>query len=500
MVGEVKPPLIERESGKWETVIGLEVHAQVTSESKLFSTANTSFTVEPNINISLFDIAFPGMLPILNRECVRQAVRTGLGLNGTVNEKSVFDRKSYFYPDLPQGYQISQFFHPIVTGGYLDLLVGGQGGYEKRVHLERVHLEQDAGKSIHDLFPGKTAIDLNRAGVALMEIVTKPEMRSAEEAAAFVKYLRLLLRYLGTCDANMDQGSLRADVNVSVRKEGEPLGTRVELKNINSIKFISKAIEVESLRQIELIESGGKVLQQTCTFDPNTYVVKPLRAKEDEIDYRYFPDPDLPPLYLEQSFIDDQRRCLPELPLARAARYQQDYKLAPYEAHVLVEDKLVGDFFEDVVIALQGKPQAPREAAMWIIGEVFAATSTDVKISDLKITPNTLAELVECVIDGVISRTTSKDVFAHMLKTGEAPRAFIEEKGLTQVSDEGTILAWAQEVVQEHPKEVEAYHGGKDKLLGFFVGQVMRKSSGKANPQVVASIVSKTLQSALTKS
>ena len=491
---EVKVPLIERESGRWEVVIGLEVHAQVISESKLFSTARTSFTVEPNVNITLFDIAFPGMLPVLNEECVRQAVRTGLGLNGQVNTKSVFDRKSYFYPDLPQGYQISQFFHPIVSGGYLDMMVGGQGGYVKRVHLERIHLEQDAGKSIHDLFPGKTAIDLNRAGVALMEIVTRPEMRSAEEAAAFVKALRLLLRYLGTCDANMDQGSLRADVNVSVRKEGEPLGTRVELKNINSIKFISKAIEVESLRQIELIESGGKVLQQTCTFDPNTCIVKPLRAKEDEIDYRYFPDPDIPPLYIEQSFIDAQRECLPELPLMRVDRYQKMYGLAPYEAHVLVEDKSVGDFFEEVVAELRDKPQAPREAAMWIIGEVFAATSAlDVGVYDLNITPGALAELVLCVIEGVISRPTSKDVFAHMLKTGDAPRAFIEQKGLMQISDEETLLTWAREVVQEHPKEVEAYRGGKGKLRGFFVGQVMRKSAGKANPQVVASAVNKAL-------
>lgn len=494
MAAEVKAPLIKRESGLWEVVIGLEVHAQVTSKSKLFSTARTDFTVEPNVNVALFDIAFPGMLPILNQECVRQAVRTGLGLNGTINKKSVFDRKSYFYPDLPQGYQISQFFYPIVSGGYLDAVVGDHDGYVKRVHLERIHLEQDAGKSIHDLFPEKTAIDLNRAGIALMEIVTKPEMRSAEEAVAFVKSLRLLLRYLGTCDANMDQGSLRADVNVSVRREGEPLGTRVELKNINSIKFIGKAIDVEAMRQIELIEEGGKVLQQTCTFDPNTCIVKPLRAKEDEIDYRYFPDPDLPPLYLEQSFIDEQREQLPELPRARVERYQEVWGLAPYEAHVLVGDRIVGDFFEAVVAELGGRPQGPREAAMWIIGEVFAATGVlGVGITELKITPQTLAELVLCVMDGVISRPTSKDVFAHMLKTGQAPRAFIEEKGLMQVSDEADLLAWVTEVLQEHPKEVEAYHGGKEKLLGFFIGQVMRKSSGKANPQIVASIVQKAL-------
>ena len=497
MVKKIKDFLIHRDSGSWETVVGLEIHAQVVSESKLFSTAKTEFTVEPNINVTLFDIALPGMLPVLNKACVVQAVRTGLGLNGQVNKKSVFDRKSYFYPDLPQGYQISQFFHPIVSGGYLDIALGdGDERYEKRINLERIHLEQDAGKSIHDLFAGKTAIDLNRAGIALMEIVTKPDMRSADEAMAFLKALRLLLRYLGTCDANMDQGSLRADVNVSVRKVGEPLGTRVELKNINSVKFVGRAIESEAMRQICLIESGESVQQQTCTFDPSTCEIKPLRAKEDEIDYRYFPDPDLPPLYITQEFIDKQRALLPELPSAKSERYQREYGLGRYESLVLVEDKAVSDFFEEVVGFLSGADKAPREAAMWIIGEVFAAMSADgVSIQEKPIKASHLAMIIACVCEGKISRPVSKEVFSHTWETEENPQEFIEKKGLTQVSDEGAVTEWVQEILAAHMQEVEAYKAGKEKLLGFFVGQVMKKSSGKANPKIVGEVVKRLLHS-----
>ena len=485
---------IEGKTGQWEVIVGLEVHAQIVSQSKLFSGASTRFSRHPNTQVALVDVAFPGMLPVLNEECIRQGVKTGLGLQGSIQKRSVFDRKNYFYPDLPQGYQISQFFFPLVLGGHLDVSVGKKEVYSRRVNLERIHLEQDAGKSVHDLFPHKSAVDLNRSGIALMEIVTKPDMRSAEEAMAFVRSLRILLRHLGTCDANMEEGSMRADVNVSVRKEGAPLGTRVELKNINSIKFIGQAIEAESQRQVEALEDGQNIAQNTCMFNPKTGDITVMRAKEDEVDYRYFPDPDIPPVEIDDSFINAVKEEMPELPNAMVARFCKDYALERYEAEILSEDKDVSRFFEQAILALKvQKEGAAREMALWIIGEVFARMSEGVSITGIALTPERLAQLVALVLNGIVSRAIGKSILDKIWQSNTNPEEIVKSEGLEQISDEETLRAWVKEIEQQHPKEVAAYRDGKVKLQGFFVGQMMKKSGGKANPQVVNAIIKEVI-------
>ncbi|MCY4413812.1 MAG: Asp-tRNA(Asn)/Glu-tRNA(Gln) amidotransferase subunit GatB [Alphaproteobacteria bacterium] len=485
---------IEGKTGQWEVIVGLEVHAQIVSQSKLFSGASTRFSRHPNTQVALVDVAFPGMLPVLNEECIRQGVKTGLGLQGSIQKRSVFDRKNYFYPDLPQGYQISQFFFPLVLGGHLDVSVGKKEVYSRRVNLERIHLEQDAGKSVHDLFPHKSAVDLNRSGIALMEIVTKPDMRSAEEAMAFVRSLRILLRHLGTCDANMEEGSMRADVNVSVRKEGAPLGTRVELKNINSIKFIGQAIEAESQRQVEALEDGQNIAQNTCMFNPKTGDITVMRAKEDEVDYRYFPDPDIPPVEIDDSFINAVKEEMPELPNAMVARFCKDYALERYEAEILSEDKDVSRFFEQAILALKvQKEGAAREMALWIIGEVFARMSEGVSITGIALTPERLAQLVALVLNGIVSRAIGKSILDKIWQSNTNPEEIVKSEGLEQISDEETLRAWVKEIEQQHPKEVAAYRDGKVKLKGFFVGQMMKKSGGKANPQVVNAIIKEVI-------
>ncbi|MDC0433906.1 Asp-tRNA(Asn)/Glu-tRNA(Gln) amidotransferase subunit GatB [Pelagibacteraceae bacterium] len=480
--------LIDGEKGKWEVVIGLEVHAQVTSNSKLFSGSSTKFGAEPNTQVSLVDSAFPGMLPVINEYCVKQAVKTGLGLNAKINPYSVFDRKNYFYADLPQGYQISQFKHPIVGEGeiILDLPNGS-----KKVGIERLHLEQDAGKSIHDLDPSNTFVDLNRSGVALMEIVSKPDMRSPDEVNAYVKKLRSIMRYLGTCDGNMQEGSLRADVNVSVRKEGDKkLGTRCEIKNVNSIKFMQMAIIYEAQRQVELLESGKTIDQETRLFDTKKNETRSMRSKEDAHDYRYFPDPDLLPLSLDNELIEKIKKDLPELPDQKKERFIKDYSLSAYEANVLVSEKKISDYFEEVV-----KTSDIKLAKNWIMGDFFASLNEkNISISESPVTAKKMAQLIDSISSGTISGRTAKEVFEIMKETGEEPNKIIESKGLQQKSDPKELESIIDNVISENKDKVEQYKSGKDKLFGFFVGQVMKVSGGKANPQLVNDILKKKLK------
>ena len=480
--------LIEGEKGKWEVVIGLEVHAQVTSNSKLFSGSSTKFGAEPNTQVSLVDSAFPGMLPVINEYCVKQAVKTGLGLNAKINPYSVFDRKNYFYADLPQGYQISQFKHPIVGEGeiILDLPNGS-----KKVGIERLHLEQDAGKSIHDLDPSNTFVDLNRSGIALMEIVSKPDMRSPDEVNAYVKKLRSIMRYLGTCDGNMQEGSLRADVNVSVRKEGDKnLGTRCEIKNVNSIKFMQMAIVYESQRQVELLESGNKIDQETRLFDTKKNETRSMRSKEDAHDYRYFPDPDLLPLSLDKKLIEKIKKDLPELPDQKKERFIKDYLLSAYEANVLVSEKEISDYFEEVV-----KTSDVKLAKNWIMGDFFASLNEkNISISESPVTAKKMALLINSISSGTISGRTAKEVFEIMKETGEDANKIIESKGLQQKSDPKELEGIIDKVISENKDKVEQFKSGKDKLFGFFVGQVMKVSGGKANPQLVNDILKKKLK------
>ena len=480
--------LIDGEKGKWEVVIGLEVHAQVTSKSKLFSGSSTKFGAEPNTQVSLVDSAFPGMLPVINEYCVKQAVKTGLGLNAKINPYSVFDRKNYFYADLPQGYQISQFKHPIVGEGEitLDLPKGS-----KKVGIERLHLEQDAGKSIHDLDPSNTFVDLNRSGVALMEIVSKPDLRSPDEVNAYVKKLRSIMRYLGTCDGNMQEGSLRADVNVSVRKEGDKkLGTRCEIKNVNSIKFMQMAIVYEAQRQVELLESGKTIDQETRLFDTKKNETRSMRSKEDAHDYRYFPDPDLLPLSLDKELIEKIKKDLPELPDQKKERFIKDYSLSAYEANVLVSEKEISDYFEEVV-----KTSDIKLAKNWIIGDFFASLNEkNISISESPVTAKKMAQLIDSISSGTISGRTAKEVFEIMKETGEEPNKIIESKGLQQKSDPKELEGIIDKVISENKDKVEQYKSGKDKLFGFFVGQVMKVSGGKANPQLVNDILKKKLK------
>jgi aspartyl-tRNA(Asn)/glutamyl-tRNA(Gln) amidotransferase subunit B len=473
------PKLLKGDSGEWEIVIGLEVHAQVTSNAKLFSGAPITFGAEPNSQVSLVDAAFPGMLPVLNEHCVEQAVLTGLGINGQVNKYSRFDRKNYFYADLPQGYQISQFEFPIVTGGFVD--VEPEGEVPKRIGVTRLHVEQDAGKSIHDQHPTQSYIDLNRSGTALMEIVSEPDMRSGEQATAYLTKLRQVLRYLGTCDGNMDQGSMRCDINVSVRHPGDDLGTRCEVKNVNSIRFVRQAIEYEARRQIRLIEGGGTVLQETRLYDPSKGETRSMRSKEDAHDYRYFPDPDLLPLRLEDDYIERIRASMPELPDAKRARFVAEYGISDYDAWVMTADQDTADFFENTV-----KGRDAKLATNWITGDYFAYLNREgFDVTNAPIGAEKLGGLVDLIADNTISGRIAKDVFEAMIESGKDAAAIVEEKGLVQITDTGAIEAMIDDVIAKNQDKLEQYRSGKDKLFGFFVGQVMKATQGKANPALV---------------
>ena len=479
--------MIESRTGKWETVIGLEVHAQVVSKAKLFSGAGTDFGAEPNTQVSPVDAAFPGMLPVINRFCVEQAVKTGLGLAAEINLPSVFERKNYFYPDLPAGYQISQYLQPIVGHGRVTLDM--PDGTVRKIGITRLHLEQDAGKSLHDQHPSLTYVDLNRAGVALMEIVSEPDLRSAEEAGLYLRKLRSILRYLGTCDGNMEEGSLRCDCNVSVRRPGEPLGTRSEIKNLNSIRYVMQAIDYEARRQIELIEEGGRVEQQTRLFDVGRGITRPMRSKEEAHDYRYFPDPDLVPLVLDSDWVEQIRAELPELPDAKKGRFMSEYGLSADDAGVLVTEKETARFFERVAEGRDAKT-----AANWVMGDLFGALNRlGVGIEHLPVSAEQLGALIDLIADGTISGRLAKDVFAEMATSGADPAAIVTTKGLRQVTDSAAIEAAIDTVLAAQADKVAEYRAGRDKLYGYFVGQIMRATQGKANPALVNQFLKKKL-------
>lgn len=486
--------IYEGASGPWELVIGLEVHAQVISNSKLFSGAATAFGAEPNTQVSLVDAAMPGMLPVINEVCIEQAIKTGLGINAEINLHSVFDRKNYFYADLPQGYQISQYLQPIVGKGHLDIEL--EDGTARRIGITRLHLEQDAGKSIHDQHPQKSYIDLNRSGVALMEIVSEPDIRSAEEAMAYVHKLRSIVRCLETCDGNMDQGSMRVDINVSVRKPGADFGTRAEIKNVNSIKFMAQAIHYEAERQIEILEEGGEVQQETRLFDAARGTTRPMRSKEHAHDYRYFPDPDLPPLMIDKTWVDKIRASMPELPDAKKARLMNDYELPAYDAAVLVREKETATYFEEALKSLKPlNAKSVKLLANWLIGEVFAALNREDKsLNESPVSATLLAGLVNQIQDGVISGKIAKEVFSLMWETGKDASSLIEEHGLKQVTDDGPILQVIDKIFAAHSDKVVEYKSGKDKLFGFFVGQVMKEMAGKANPDLVNQLLKEKLK------
>jgi len=477
---------IKGETGEWEVVIGLEVHAQVTSNAKLFSGAATAFGAEPNTQVSLVDAAMPGMLPVPNMECIRQAVRTGMAIDAQINKWSRFDRKNYFYADLPQGYQISQLYHPIVGEGEVEIDVDG---VTKTIGVERIHVEQDAGKLMHDQHPRLSYVDLNRSGVALMEIVSKPDMRSPAEAGAYLAKLRSILRYVGSCDGNMDQGSMRADVNVSVRKPGAEFGTRTETKNVNSVRFVMQTVEIEAKRQIEVLESGGTIVQETRLFDPDRGETRSMRSKEDAHDYRYFPDPDLLPLELDDAFLDDCRASLPELPDAKRARYVAA-GVTPYNAGVLTAEVETARYF-DALLDAGAKGAA---ASNWVASELFGALNKMGKsIEDSPVSAAQAAELLGLVADDTISGSLAKQVFEIMLETGDSAGKIVEERGLKQTSDTGAIEAVIAEVLAKNPGQLEQYRGGKEALFGFFVGQTMKAMGGKANPGVVNDLLKKAL-------
>ncbi|HEY1943268.1 MAG TPA: Asp-tRNA(Asn)/Glu-tRNA(Gln) amidotransferase subunit GatB [Roseiarcus sp.] len=477
--------LIKGATGDWEVVIGLEVHAQVNSRAKLFSGASTEFGGAPNTHVSLVDAAMPGMLPVINRECVAQAVRTGLGLKAKINRRSTFDRKNYFYPDLPQGYQISQYKNPIVGEG--EIQVDLASDHAITVGIERLHLEQDAGKSLHDQSPTMSFVDLNRSGVALMEIVSKPDMRSSEEAKAYVSKLRTILRYIGSCDGDMEKGNLRADVNVSVRRPGEPFGTRCEIKNVNSIRFIGQAIETEARRQIAIIEDGGEIEQETRLFDPTRGETRSMRSKEEAHDYRYFPDPDLLPLEFDEAFVDALAADLPELPDAKKARFMSEYGLSAYDATILAADKETADFFEEAVKHGGAKRDA-KAIANWLMGDLSAfANAQNLAVSEAGLSSGALATLVDLIGEGVISGKIAKDLLAMLLgpDKGADPRALVETRGLKQVTDTSAIERAVEAVLAANPDKAEQAKG-KPGMLGWFVGQVMKTTGGKANPQAVS--------------
>ncbi|OYX02692.1 MAG: aspartyl/glutamyl-tRNA amidotransferase subunit B [Bosea sp. 32-68-6] len=474
--------LIKGATGDWEVVIGMEIHAQVTSNAKLFSGSSTAFGAEPNAHVSLVDAAMPGMLPVINAECVRQAVRTGLGLNAQVNNRSVFDRKNYFYPDLPQGYQISQYKSPIIGEG--EIVVDLSPTEQITVGIERLHLEQDAGKSIHDQHPTMSFVDLNRSGVALMEIVSKPDLRSADEARAYVTKLRTILRYLGTCDGDMEKGNLRADVNVSVRKPGAELGTRCEIKNVNSIRFIGQAVEVEARRQIGILEDGGTIDQETRLYDPGKSETRSMRSKEEAHDYRYFPDPDLLPLEFDDAFVAELKAHLPELPDAKKARFIAQYGLSPYDASVLVAEREQADYFEAVATGRDGKA-----AANWVINELFGRLNKEGRdVTTSPVSAAQLGGLVDLIGEGVISGRIAKDLFEILWSEGGDPRAIVEARGMKQVTDTGAIERAVDELIAANPDKVEQVKA-KPTMLGWFVGQAMKASGGKANPQALNEIL-----------
>ena len=479
--------IIERENNKYEVVIGLEVHAQVTSQSKLFSSSSTKFGSEPNTQVSLVDAAFPGMLPVINEFCVKQAIKTGIGLKAQINKKSVFDRKNYFYADLPQGYQISQYKYPIVGEGkvILDMPYG-----PKEVGIERLHLEQDAGKSIHDIDPNNTFVDLNRSGVALMEIVSKPDLRSPDEVNAYIKKLRSIMRYLGTCDGNMQEGSLRADVNVSVRKLGsKDFGTRCEIKNVNSIKFMQQAIVYEANRQIDLVEDGKEIDQETRLFDTKKNETRSMRSKEDAHDYRYFPDPDLLPLEVSDDYINQLKNEIPELPDEKKKRFIEKFELSSYEANILVSDIETSKYFEEVI-----KNSDVKLATNWITGELFAVLNEkNLEISESPVSSNNLSKLINLIKDGTISGKIAKTIFEEMINGDQDPQKIVEEKGLKQESDPKALEELIDKVIKNNSDKVEEYKSGKDKLFGFFVGQAMKESKGKGNPQLINKILKNKL-------
>ncbi len=479
--------LLQGRTGEWEIVIGLEVHAQIIAKSKLFSGASCQFGGAPNTHVSLVDAAMPGMLPVLNEYCVEQAVRTGLGLNAHINNKSVFERKNYFYPDLPQGYQISQFLHPIVGKGEIEVDLAD--GSTKKIGVTRLHLEQDAGKSIHDQHPNKSFVDLNRSGCALMEIVSEPDMRSAEEATAYVAKLRMIMRYLETCDGNLEEGSMRADVNVSVRRPGAEFGTRTETKNVNSLKAIQMAIDYEARRQIEILEDGGTIKQETRLWDPAKNETRSMRSKEEAHDYRYFPDPDLLPVVLEDKWVLQIKENLPELPDQKKHRFMNEYGLSAYDSSVLIAERSRALFYETAA-----KGHDPKITANWVINEFLGSLNKQGKtLEESPITAEQLGGLVALITDNTISGKIAKDVFADMMESGKNAADIVEAKGLKQVTDTGAIEKIVDEVIAENPDNVAAYKSGKDKLFGFFVGSVMKKSQGKANPDIVNELLKKKL-------
>ena len=480
--------IIEGKTGSWEVICGLEIHCQIISKSKIFSGASTHYGADVNENVSFIDAGMPGMLPTLNEECVRQAIKTGLGLNAEINKYSEFSRKNYFYADLPQGYQITQFKYPLVGEG--KVTVDLSDGTSKDLGIERIHIEQDAGKSIHDISPDKTFIDLNRAGVGLMEIVTKPDFRSPEEAGAFLRKLRSIVRYLGTCDGNMDEGSMRCDINVSVRKVGETgFRTRNEMKNVNSVKFVMQAIEVEARRHVEVYENGGTIEQVTRRFDPVKGETFAMRKKEFAHDYRYFPEPDLLPLVIDDDYINKIRSEMVELPDAKQARFINELGLTAYDASVLCENKETAEWFEKAA-----KGHDAKKVANWMMGDFFAMLNEKkITLEESPISPENLGKLVDLITSDVINGKTAKDVFAIMTETGDAPDKIVEEKGLKQVTDSGAIEAIVDAVIAANPDNVAAYKGGKVNLMGWFVGQVMKESRGKANPGMVNQLLAKKL-------
>ena len=480
--------LVQGQQGDWEVIIGLEVHAQVIANAKLFSGADTAFGAEANEQVSLVDAAMPGMLPVINERAIEQAVKTGLGIKAEINKVSVFDRKNYFYPDLPQGYQISQFSDPIVGKG--KIVIDLENGNRRTVGITRIHLEQDAGKSIHDMDSESTYVDLNRSGIPLMEIVSEPDLRSAAEAAAYITKLRAILRYLGTCDGNMEEGSLRCDANVSVRKPGEELGTRCEIKNVNSIRYVSQAIEYEARRQIELIENGGLVKQETRLFDANKGITRSMRSKEESHDYRYFPDPDLLPVHLSEEFIEEIRSGLPELPDEKRQRFINDLGLSNYDADVLIAERGIAEYFEE---AANGRDA--KAVSSWITGDLFGQLNKEgLDIKDSTISAFQIGSLVELIADGTISARTGREVFFEMWSSGKDPRVVVEEKGLKQVSDTGALEIVIDQVTAEGTDQVGQYKSGNEKILGWFVGQVMKKTDGQANPKIVNELLQQKLK------
>ncbi|MEJ6008318.1 Asp-tRNA(Asn)/Glu-tRNA(Gln) amidotransferase subunit GatB [Novosphingobium aquae] len=491
---------IQGATGEWEVVIGLEVHAQVTSNSKLFSGAATAFGAEPNSQVSLVDAAMPGMLPVPNRECIRQAVRTGMAIGAQINKWSRFDRKNYFYADLPQGYQISQLYHPIVGEGQVEIALDPKNPEDvKVIGVERIHVEQDAGKLMHDQHPTMSYVDLNRSGVALMEIVSRPDMRSPAEAGAYLAKLRSILRYVGSCDGNMDQGSMRADVNVSVRRPGEEFGTRTETKNVNSVRFVMAVVESEANRQVDVIEGGGKIVQETRLYDPDRNETRSMRSKEDAHDYRYFPDPDLLPLELDDAFLEECRASLPELPDAKRHRYENALGLSPYNANVLTNDVETARWFEALLAETakasgKGEADVAKQAANWLISEFFGALNKLGKsLEDSPVGHEAAAGLLALITDGTISGTIAKQVLEKMFETGDSAAVIVEREGLKQTSDTGAIEAAIANVLADNADKVEQYKGGKEALFGFFVGQTMKAMQGKANPSVVNDLLKKAL-------